>query len=89
VALSAAAAMGSAACNSWWYSRPKIAASNGAITSISSSQWPRPVSRWGQTRRGSSALRVADHCAARLACGLHRSPQRASSVQHSEQIAPW
>jgi hypothetical protein len=43
---------------------------------------------------GPDALRqqprkAPDHCAARLACGLHRSPQRASSVQHSEQIGPW
>ena len=32
--------------------------------------------------------KVADHWLARLACGLQRSPQRASSVQHSEQIGP-
>ena len=29
-----------------------------------------------------------DHCADKLAWGLHRSPQRASSVQHSGQMAP-
>ena len=40
-------------------------------------------------KRGSKVRKAPDHCAERLACGLHRSPQRASSVQHSEQIGPW
>ena len=38
--------------------------------------------------RGNSQRSAADHCTAMLAWGLHRSPQRASSVQHSEQMAP-
>ena len=33
--------------------------------------------------------RTPFHWAARLAPGLHKSLQRASSVQHSEQIGPW
>ena len=37
-----------------------------------------------------ATVRSADcHCTDSRACGLHRSPQRASSVQHSEQMAPW
>ena len=37
-------------------------------------------------RRGSIHRSAADHCTDKLAWGLHKSPQRASSVQHSEQI---
>ena len=32
---------------------------------------------------------AAFHWTDNRACGLHRSLQRTSSVQHSEQISPW
>ena len=64
-------------------------ASKGAMTSISSSQCASPASRYGQMRRGISRCRMPAHCPARRAWGLPRSPQRASSVQHKEQMWPW
>ena len=56
---------------------------------MSKMKCPSPVSRYGQTGLGKSQRSEADHCADRLALGLQISPQRASSVQHSEQIGPW
>ena len=67
---------------------PNTVASRGTMISINNMKCPTPVSRYGQARLGSSQRSVADHCAERLACGLHKSPQRASRVQHSEQMAP-